>query len=59
MLELCRSGKLKLEELRTRSYSLDEVNIGYDDMRNGRNLRGSSPSDRRRGAGPVLQLQAG
>jgi S-(hydroxymethyl)glutathione dehydrogenase/alcohol dehydrogenase len=40
MLELYRSGKLKLEELRTRSYSLDEVNIGYDDMRNGRNLRG-------------------
>lgn len=40
MLELHRSGKLKLEELRTRSYTLDEVNLGYDDMRNGRNLRG-------------------
>jgi S-(hydroxymethyl)glutathione dehydrogenase/alcohol dehydrogenase len=40
MLELHRSGKLKLEELRTRSYTLDEVNQGYDDMRNGRNLRG-------------------
>jgi S-(hydroxymethyl)glutathione dehydrogenase/alcohol dehydrogenase len=40
MLELHRSGKLKLEELRTRTYSLDEVNIGYDDMRSGRNLRG-------------------
>ena len=40
MLELYRSGKLKLEELRTRTYGLDEVNIGYDDMRNGRNLRG-------------------
>ena len=40
MLELHRSGKLKLAELRTRSYSLDEVNVGYDDMRNGRNLRG-------------------
>ena len=40
MLELYRSGKLKLEELGTRTYSLDEVNIGYDDMRNGRNLRG-------------------
>ena len=39
-LELYRSGKLKLEELVTRTYSLDEVNIGYDDMRNGRNLRG-------------------
>jgi S-(hydroxymethyl)glutathione dehydrogenase/alcohol dehydrogenase len=40
MLELHRSGKLKLEELRTRTYTLDEVNAGYDDMRNGRNLRG-------------------
>lgn len=40
LLELHRSGKLKLEELRTRTYSLDEVNVGYDDMRNGRNLRG-------------------
>jgi S-(hydroxymethyl)glutathione dehydrogenase/alcohol dehydrogenase len=39
-LELYRSGKLKLEELVTRTYSLDEVNVGYDDMRNGRNLRG-------------------
>jgi NDMA-dependent alcohol dehydrogenase len=40
MLELHRSGKLKLEELRTRTYTLDDVNTGYDDMRNGRNLRG-------------------
>ena len=40
MLELYRSGKLKLEELVTRTYSLDEVNVGYDDMRGGRNLRG-------------------
>ncbi len=39
-LELHRSGKLKLKELVTRTYSLDEVNAGYDDMRNGRNLRG-------------------
>ena len=34
------TGKLKLKELVTRTYSLDEVNAGYDDMRNGRNLRG-------------------
>ncbi|WP_328306894.1 hypothetical protein [Actinomycetospora sp. NBC_00405] len=40
MLELHRSGKLKLEELRTNTYVLDDVNAGYDDMRNGRNLRG-------------------
>ena len=40
MLELYRSGHLKLDELRTRTYSLDEINDGYDDMRNGRSLRG-------------------
>jgi len=40
MLELYRSGKLKLEALRTRTYTLDDINTGYDDMRNGRNLRG-------------------
>ena len=40
MLELYRGGNLKLDELRTRTYTLDEINTGYDDMRNGRNLRG-------------------
>jgi NDMA-dependent alcohol dehydrogenase len=40
MLELHRSGKLKLEELRTNVYGLEDINSGYDDMRNGRNLRG-------------------
>jgi S-(hydroxymethyl)glutathione dehydrogenase/alcohol dehydrogenase len=40
MLELHRSGKVKLGELRTRTYHLDEVNLAFDDMRNGRNLRG-------------------
>ena len=34
------SGKLKLAELRTRTYRLDEINAGFDDMRKGRNLRG-------------------
>ena len=40
MLELQRGGKLMLEELRTRTYSLEGVNEGYDDMRNGCSLRG-------------------
>jgi S-(hydroxymethyl)glutathione dehydrogenase/alcohol dehydrogenase len=40
MLELYRSGKLKLDELRTRTYRLDEINTGYDDMLNGHILRG-------------------
>ncbi len=40
MLELHRSGKLKLAELRARTYRLDEINVGFDYMRNGRHLRG-------------------
>ena len=30
----------QLDELITKTYTLDEINIGYDDMRNGRNIRG-------------------
>jgi NDMA-dependent alcohol dehydrogenase len=40
MLELYRQGRLKLDELITTRYSLDEVNKGYEDMRAGRNIRG-------------------
>ncbi|GAA0604004.1 NDMA-dependent alcohol dehydrogenase [Sporichthya brevicatena] len=40
LLEMYRSGVLKLDELITTTYSLDEVNQGYDDMKSGRNLRG-------------------
>jgi S-(hydroxymethyl)glutathione dehydrogenase/alcohol dehydrogenase len=34
------AGKLKLDELVTRTYTLDQINEGYDDMREGRNIRG-------------------
>jgi NDMA-dependent alcohol dehydrogenase len=40
MLELYRQGRLKLDELITTRYSLDEINQGYQDMRDGRNIRG-------------------
>lgn len=40
MLDLYRHGQLKLDELITGRYSLDEINQGYQDMREGRNLRG-------------------
>jgi S-(hydroxymethyl)glutathione dehydrogenase/alcohol dehydrogenase len=40
LLSLYRSGQLKLDELVTRTYTLDEVNEGYRDMREGRNVRG-------------------
>ncbi|MBN9635291.1 MAG: alcohol dehydrogenase, partial [Actinobacteria bacterium] len=40
LVELYAAGQLKLDELITREYSLDQINDGYDDMRSGTNIRG-------------------
>lgn len=40
LLDLYRAGKLQLDELVTATYSLDEINQGFDDMRAGSNIRG-------------------
>jgi len=40
LLSMYREGVLHLDELVTRRYSLDEVNQGYADMLEGRNIRG-------------------
>jgi NDMA-dependent alcohol dehydrogenase len=40
LLSMYRAGKLKLDELITRTYALEDVNQGYEDMREGRNIRG-------------------
>lgn len=40
LLELYEQGRLKLDELVTRTYRLEEINVGYDDMHAGTNLRG-------------------
>jgi NDMA-dependent alcohol dehydrogenase len=40
MLALYRAGRLKLDELITTRYRLDEVNQGYRDLLDGRNIRG-------------------
>ncbi len=40
LLALYRRGEIKLKELITRNYSLDEVNRGYADLEAGKNLRG-------------------
>lgn len=40
LLGLYQSGQLKLDELITRSYSLEDVNLGYEDLLAGRNTRG-------------------
>jgi alcohol dehydrogenase (nicotinoprotein) len=40
VLDLYRAGKIKLDELITTRYKLEEVNQGYEDMLAGRNIRG-------------------
>jgi Zn-dependent alcohol dehydrogenase len=40
LLRLYRDGRLKLDELLTRTYPLEDINEGYEDMRTGKNLRG-------------------
>jgi len=40
MAQLYRSGDLKLDELITTTYSLDGINQGYQDMLDGKNIRG-------------------
>lgn len=40
LLSMYREGQLKLDELVTRRYTLDDINQGYQDMRDGKNLRG-------------------
>lgn len=40
LLGLYRDGQLKLDELITERYSLDDINTGYQAMRDGENIRG-------------------
>ena len=35
-----QAGQLKLDELVTQTYTLDEINQGYQDMRDDKNIRG-------------------
>lgn len=40
LLSMYRDGSLMLDELVTRTYALEQVNDGYEDMRTHRNIRG-------------------
>ena len=40
LLSMYRGGNLKLDELVTRRYRLDQINDAFTDMREGRNIRG-------------------
>jgi S-(hydroxymethyl)glutathione dehydrogenase/alcohol dehydrogenase len=40
LARLYRGGQLDLDGMVTRTYSLDELNQGYQDMRDGKNIRG-------------------
>jgi S-(hydroxymethyl)glutathione dehydrogenase/alcohol dehydrogenase len=40
LLSLYRDGQLMLDELITSRYTLDQINVGYQAMRDGENIRG-------------------
>ncbi len=40
MVSMYQNGQLKLDELITKTYTLDEVTQGYEDMHAGKNIRG-------------------
>ncbi|MFE9788092.1 NDMA-dependent alcohol dehydrogenase [Nocardia salmonicida] len=40
LLSLYKAGQLNLDDMVTRSYSLEEINQGYQDMLDGKNIRG-------------------
>lgn len=40
LLDLYNAGQLKLDELVTNTYRLEDINQGYDDMYSGKNIRG-------------------
>jgi S-(hydroxymethyl)glutathione dehydrogenase/alcohol dehydrogenase len=40
MLDLYRAGDVKLDELITKQYKLEEINQGYQDLLDGKNIRG-------------------
>ena len=65
LLGLYRSGDLKLDELITRRYRLDEVNQAYQDMLDGKNIRGvivhehGAKPEERASASPAVASTAG
>ena len=40
LLSMYKAGKLNLDDMITRQYKLDEINEGYQDMLDGKNIRG-------------------
>jgi NDMA-dependent alcohol dehydrogenase len=60
LLDLWRGGQLRLEEMLTRTYSLDDINQGYADMHAGVNMRGmlmfDQPSTTSGAAGAADQM---
>jgi S-(hydroxymethyl)glutathione dehydrogenase/alcohol dehydrogenase len=40
LLRMYQEGRLKLDELVTQTYPLENINEGYQDMRDGKNIRG-------------------
>ena len=56
ILGLYQAGDLRLDEIITRTYTLDEVNEGYEDLLAGKNVRGVIVHEHRPGGqrhGPI------
>jgi Zn-dependent alcohol dehydrogenase len=53
LLELDRRGQFDLDAMVTRTYALEGVNDGYQDMRDGVNIRGVLVLDEALAASPV------
>jgi hypothetical protein len=58
LLRLYDAGQLKLDELVTTRYSLDQVNEGYQDLRDGKNIRGVIVYDTNLRAGQLVTAVA-
>jgi len=53
LLRLYQEGQLELDELVTRTYPIEEINDGYQAMRDGTNIRGRLIYDTRRDRPPA------
>ena len=57
LLRLYQEGQLKLDELVTNTYPIDDINVGYQAMRDGTNIRGGHLRPRRQLTGPAEPQQ--
>ena len=57
LLSMYKAGKLNLDDMITRQYKLEQINEGYQDMLEGKNIRGVIRYTRRRPVGTISMSQ--